>query len=87
MIDKELLEILVCPENHTRLAEADAELLERVNALVRSGQLRNRSGRQVEQPLEAALVREDKQILYPIEQGIPVLLVDEGIPLDAVSLA
>lgn len=31
--------------------------------------------------LEAGLIREDGQVLYPVVNGIPVLLADEGIVL------
>lgn len=31
----------------------------------------------------AALVREDGQIAYPILDGIPILIAEEGIPLGA----
>jgi uncharacterized protein YbaR (Trm112 family) len=32
-------------------------------------------------------VREDDRIAYPIIEGIPHLLVDEGIPLEQVASA
>lgn len=82
MLDKELLEILACPENRMRLREADSRTIGRLNALVEAGRLKTRAGRQVDHPLEAGLVREDNQVLYPIQDGIPVLLVDEAIPLE-----
>ena len=40
-------------------------------------------GAAVERTLEAGLVREDGLIVYPIRDGIPVLLIDEGIRLQA----
>jgi uncharacterized protein YbaR (Trm112 family) len=82
MLDKELLEILVCPENHMPLREADSRTIARLNALAEAGRLKNRAGRQVDHPLEAGLVRKDNQVLYLIQEGIPVLLVDEAIPLE-----
>jgi len=82
MIDKELIEILVCPENHARLALAERTLVDRLNALVAEGKLKNRSGRRVERTMDGGLVRDDRAFLYPILDGIPVLLVDEAIPLE-----
>lgn len=77
----ELLDSLLCPASRTRLKMADAPLVERLNANQRAGRLRNVVGQVVERPFEGGLVREDGAILYAIRDGIPILLVDEGIPL------
>lgn len=80
MIDKELLAILACPETHQPLSVADAALLARVNARIKSGGLKNVGGTAVTEPLAAGLVRQDGRIVYPIRDEIPVLLIDEGLP-------
>lgn len=79
MVDKDLLNLIVCPENRTPLTPAEAGLLDRLNAAIERGNVRNRGGDTVDKPLEEALLREDGQVLYPVADGIPVLLVDEGI--------
>lgn len=81
MIDKDLLAILACPATHQPLAEADAALLARLNATIAAGGARTVGGGKVSEALEAGLVREDRQVLYPIRDGIPVLLAEEGILL------
>ena len=79
VIDKDLLEILACPETHQKLAEAGSEVLEALNAKIAAGELKNVGGEAVTEPLEAGLVREDGAIVYPIREAIPVLLIDEGL--------
>lgn len=81
MIDKELLAILACPATHQPLAEADAELVRRVNAAITGGTQKNVGGETVREAIEGGLVREDRKIVYPIRDGIPVLLVEEGLLL------
>ncbi len=85
MIDKKTLGILVCPQNRTPLQLADEQLLAEVNAAIASGRVRNQGGAPVERRLEGALVRQDKVLLYPIVDDIPVLLVDEAISLDQID--
>lgn len=79
-IDPELLKILVCPEDRSPLKLADAALLSTVNSRIEGALVKDRGGAPVAQPLEAALVRADGQFLYPIRDGIPVLLIDSAIP-------
>ena len=80
-VSAELLEILVCPETKQPVALATAECLEELNQKIRSGELRNRSGEPVEKELTEALMREDGKVLYPVDDGIPVMLIDESIEL------
>lgn len=79
MIDKDLLQILACPETHQPLEEAGSDLIQRINAQIAAGRARNKAGASVKDPIEAGLVRQDGTIVYPIRDGIPVLLIDEGL--------
>lgn len=81
-IDPELLEILVCPETKQPLAVAGAELLEDLNAAVAAGTTVTRGGEAVSEPVSEGLLREDGRVLYPIRQGIPIMLIDESIEIE-----
>ncbi|MCB9915376.1 MAG: hypothetical protein H6828_09530 [Planctomycetes bacterium] len=81
VIDPGLLEILACPATHQPLRVAQAAELERVNARIAAGEQKTAGGEVVGQRVAAGLVREDGAVLYPIRDRIPVLLVDEGLPL------
>ncbi len=82
-VSPELLEILVCPETKQPVAPAAAEVLTRLNEAVRAGSVRTRGGRAVVEPIAEGLVREDGRILYPVDDGIPVMLIEESIELPA----
>jgi uncharacterized protein YbaR (Trm112 family) len=80
-VSAELLEILVCPETKQPVHLAPQAVLQRLAAEISAGRLRNRGGAVVTQPIAEGLVREDGRILYPVEDGIPVMLVEESIEL------
>ena len=81
MIDAELLKILCCPETHQGLHLAEPALVETVNQQVAAGGLKNRAGQPVKENIDGGLLRTDGKLLYPIRKEIPVMLVDEAIPL------
>jgi uncharacterized protein YbaR (Trm112 family) len=85
MLTTNLIHILRCPEDHTELTLADDDLVKRVNTAIREGRLQNRAGTHFEQPLDGGLVRADGRVMYPIIDGIPVLLQGDGIALDQLD--
>jgi len=83
MIDPDLLKIMCCPETHQPIALAEPSVIEQINQQIAAGQLKNRAGQPVKEKIDGGLVREDKKFLYPVRGNIPVMLIDEAIPLAA----
>jgi len=81
MVDAELLKILCCPETRQPLSLADPALVQQINEQINAGRLRNRAGKPVTRKWDSGLVRKDGQFAYPICEDIPILLIDEAIPL------
>ena len=77
----DLLEILRCPETHQTLTIAGRVLVAGLNERIKAGALKNRAGKPVTEPLESGLLRMDGKFLYPVRNEIPVMLIDEGIPV------
>ena len=83
-IDKELLAILCCPETKQTVSLAEESLIQKLNAAVARGELKNAGKRPVSGELDGGLIRADRKILYPIRDHIPVMLIEEGIPLEQI---
>ncbi len=73
---KELLELLCCPETGQSLQPAPEDLIIRLNSQRAAGTLKNRAGA-LPDPFEGALMTLDGSRIYPIRNGIPVLLIPE----------
>lgn len=85
MIDQRLLDILVCPETKQGLVLAEPVLINKINGLIETGDLRNRSKQKVTEKIDGGLVQKnEKKYLYPIRDEIPILLIEESIPLENI---
>jgi len=79
MVDKELLDILCCPETKQNVALVDEKTVGKINEKIKAGTLKNRGGEIVKEPIDSALLREDRKYFYPIREDIPIMLIDEAI--------
>jgi uncharacterized protein YbaR (Trm112 family) len=84
MVDQELLDMLCCPETKEDVSLADAGLVEKLNAKIEAAQLKNRGGEIVKEKMDSGLIRADRKVLYPIREDIPIMLIDEAIPLEGL---
>jgi uncharacterized protein len=84
-IDKDLLAILCCPDTKQDVSLADEALIAKLNQAISRGQLKNKVNKPVTEPLDGGLIRDDKKLLYPIREDIPVMLIEEGIPLEGMA--
>ena len=80
MIDRKIIDILACPASHRPLKPLPPDSLGALNKLIESGRAIYADGAKIEQPLEAALVTDNEALIYRIDDDIPVLLVERGIP-------
>ena len=80
-MDESFLSLLRCPRTGGELRLAGAEELAEYNEGAGEGRLSNAAGRKLTRAMEGALVSECGSWLYPVHEGIPVLLVEEAVAL------
>jgi uncharacterized protein YbaR (Trm112 family) len=78
-MDKRLLDIVCCPVTQLPLQLLDTERLARLNVAISAGELRNRASEPLPETLSEALVTRDGRLVYPVRDGIPILLEEESI--------
>ncbi|MCK9182777.1 MAG: hypothetical protein M0P13_07860 [Fibrobacteraceae bacterium] len=82
-MDPELLSMLCSPDTRTSLEEASEDFISELNADIAKGLVKTAAGVLVTEALKEGLISADKSKLYPVKEGIPVLLSDEAILLTA----
>lgn len=78
-MDKRLLDILCCPVSKTPVRPLRGDELDRLNQAIARDAVDTVSGERVTTVLEAGLITTDEKVIYRIEDGIPVMLPEEGI--------
>lgn len=78
-MDKRLLDILCCPVSKTPVRPLARGELEAVNAAIERGEVDTVAGSPVRERLGEALITVDRKVIYRVDDGIPVMLPEEGI--------
>ena len=84
-LDRKLLEILCCPATKVPVQELDTGRLETINAAIGAGSVKYQGGDPVAEAIPEALITEDGRTVYEIRGGIPIMLVEKGIPMDQIG--
>jgi len=82
IMDPKLLDILCCPITLKPLRMLNSSKLQELNQAIADQQLRARGGDLIQEPLADALVTNDGRLVYPVNDGVPVLLEEACIDLE-----
>jgi uncharacterized protein YbaR (Trm112 family) len=81
-IAPELLAILCCPETKQEVCLLEPAAVERLNQRIVQGEVKTKDGRPVSEKIDGGLLRKDQTVVYPIRDQIPIMLIEEGIPVE-----
>ncbi len=84
-ISDDLLQILCCPRTKVPVRMLPQDQLDKLNEKIAEGAVKYFDGSAVEKPLQEGLITEDEQVIYRIDDDIPVMLVDQGILTDPLG--
>ncbi len=77
-MNKEIYNILCCPDTKQSVSELDAEAVKEINAKIASKSLKTVAGKIIADKIDGALVREDGTVAYAVRNNIPIMLTQEG---------
>lgn len=83
-MDRKLLDILVCPATRQPLAVLEKAGLDALNRAIDAGGIARIDDTPQSEALHEALVTRDRKTVYRVDDGIPVLLVEEGMATSQV---
>ena len=84
-MDRKLLDILCCPATKQPLALLNKAELRALADAIAAGCLKRMDGSIQSEPIKEGLITRDHQTIYRIDDGIPVLLSDEGVATASIA--
>ena len=81
-IDGKLLEILCCPVTKSPVTKLTVSQLRNLNDEITKGEVHLVSGDIVSEPLQEGLITENLRTIYRVDDGIPVMLEEQGLNTD-----
>lgn len=78
-MDKRLLDILCCPVSKTPVRLLSRGELDALNSAIADGQVDTVAGTSLNTRIDEGLITMDRKVIYRVEDGIPVMLPEEGI--------
>ncbi len=79
VLDRKLLDILCCPVTRIPVRPMSRNELARLNAAIAAGKVTQADGETVTEALKEALITENEERIYPVDDGIPVMLEERSI--------
>lgn len=78
-MDKRLLDILCCPVSKVPVRPLQRQELDALNKAIGASQVQTVAGAAVSAAVTEGLITTDRKVIYRVEDGIPVMLPEEGI--------
>ena len=80
-----MLDFICCPVTRSSLELLPERELAQLNEAIASKRIRNREDTLVDAPLSEALVTRSGKLIYPIRDGVPLLLEEEAMALQQLE--
>ncbi len=81
-VNAKLLDILCCPHTKIPVEVMDKESLAELNQKIEAGEVTYVDGSTVTEQLPEALITKNREIIYGVDDDIPVMIYEKGILVD-----
>ena len=86
-LSPESIKMIRCPVTESRLTEATASVVDRLNLQIENSKMTNQDGQVVKAKLDGGFINADQSLFFPVRGGIIVLIADQAIQLNGFQVA